>query len=241
MTVMTATTNSETGEQEVTAQPSVKQQASSEDYAMMGVTARTEGGNYRTARTADELQPTDIVTLPDGMQVTVADAKQFGVLGQLFPDTTPSETSGGDAPAADAEPSDPTVSNLQAALDAGEITASEAQVYDTINAELELSGIDHATALEAIEMMAKGEALELPGDNRTMLESVSAQVTQAATAAAQSELGPDAFKQLQAWAGTSSEVNEALRGFAAKRAMGDRSGGTWSAFYTEVSDFMAGR
>lgn len=242
MPVITASTNIETGETELTEQASMGGTASSEDFNPYGVTARGERG-YVTARTPDQLSDNDIVKF-EGMDLTVAQAKEYGVLDQIFgkinaeaPGNAPQENS----EPTESAPSDPTVASLQAALDAGEITAEEAQLYDTMSAELELAGMDTQRALEAIEEIAKGGNPEISGDNRSMIERIHQDVVTASTKAAKAELGPEAFAQLQGWASMSSDVNEAVRGFAAKRATGERSLGTWSTFYQEVSDMMAGR
>ncbi len=241
MAVITASTNSETGEQQITEQASVKGRASSEDYNPYGVTARGSRG-YVVAQTQDQLSDNDIVKF-EGMDLTVAQAKEYGVLDQIFGKLD--QEASGDAPQdnsepAESAPADPTVASLQAALEAGEITAEEAQLYDTINAELELAGIDTQSALEAIEEIAKGGNPEISGDARSMLERIHQDVTAASTKAAHAELGPEAYAQLQGWASVSSDVDGAIRGFAAKRATGDRSIGTWSDFYTTVSNLMAG-
>ena len=116
----------------------------------------------------------------------------------------------------------------------------EAETNYVAAGELQLAGLSLDEGLEVIEKVRKGETLDLPSDHVQVAQAVETRVTAAATASAKAEIGPDAFAYLQQAAATSPEVNEAIRGFAIRRASGRAEGLTWADLHADVVAHLKG-
>jgi hypothetical protein len=205
---------------------------SSNDYQAEGIKIISEGSSKVVQSTGD-LQDDDIVFV-DGMEVQAKMARELGLLARVFPDEEGLSVGNAAAGRNDTEAAEGNA--YQRAVDAGQMTADEAQVYDTTMAQMELAGMDADTAVAMVDAIEAGghEALDVDSDKAALLTHAQTQVTEAATQAALGEIGQDGFSYLQRAAEMSPEVNAAIRGYAIQRATGEANGLTWRDLMADV-------
>jgi len=234
------------GEAVTTNQMSAGGLVTSNDYQSEGVKVSRGMGSVHVTD-ASQLADGDLVTI-DGIEVTAKLAKELGIIDQVFaPIRSPAELDkplslGAAANAAQqaAPEVDPVTAGLDAAVEAGDMTTQEANIHSTAVGELALAGFDVDQGVALIEQVAKGETSDMTADQQQVATAVEAMVTQAATTAAQAELGQTAFTYLQRTAVSSPDVAEAVRGYAIQRATGRTEGATWSDLYADIVAHMSG-
>ena len=123
------------------------------------------------------------------------------------------------------------------------MTAEEATVYQTINAEMAMKGIETSEVVERHDGLMSGEVdlQDMDPETRQTLERYESQVEDAARKAVVQEVGPEGFEFLEQSANNSPEVNEAIRNFAIMRATGKANGLTWGDLLRDVREFMRGQ
>jgi len=190
----------------------------------------------------DQLEDSDLVTI-DGVQVRASMARELGILDQAFsPIRTPEQLDASlslSAAAQGAQKPAPALTGLEAAVDAGNMSAQEASVHGTAMGELTLAGLSPEEGIEIINRVASGDDADLTVDQRQVATVVEKHVTTATTEAAQQELGMEAFSYLQQAAAASPEVDQAIRNYAIQRATGKTNGVTFSDLYADVVDHMS--
>lgn len=222
----------------------------SSDYQGQGAAVRSTagiGGN-RTVSDVSQIADDDIV-LVDGMELKASMARELGLLNKAFDDGL-SVGAAARAAAAHRETTmeatqpetsaDPIAAALNTEVDEGRMSYEEAETNYVAAGELQLAGLSLDEGLEVIEKVRNGETFDLPTDQVHVAQAVEARVTEAASASAKAEIGPDAFAYLQQAAATSQEVNEAIRGFAIRRASGRAEGLTWADLHADVVAHLKG-
>ncbi|NOD31491.1 hypothetical protein [Ruegeria atlantica] len=232
--------------------PSSKAYASSSDYSNGGVTVRT-GGFNREVHSTNDLNDNDLMTV-DGMELTVAQARQLGLLNTAFDEQlsfgaaqraaqehgaaqerAAEQTQGSNTGNADF---DSVVDGLNTSLDDGVMELGEAQEYETAFGQLAMSGMTIDQAAETMRGLADGSVSELDvdGDTRAMFENVQSTITKAATQSAMQELGQDGFDFLTQASATNPGVDRVVRQFAVDRAAGRADGITWAEFAQHIRE-----
>ncbi len=224
--------------------------ASSENYQPPenSIEARSEAG-VRYVLDQSRLGDHEKIDI-QGMELTVGQARDLGLLGRPIDDGGLSI--GNAAVAAQSEPEpvpttghaefDATAAQLQSQVEAGQITETEAMTYENVVAEIAMADLTPAQISETIDGIADGtvDPMDLTQNQRDIIRNTETQVTQAATQSAMAELGKEQFDKLQQIAKVSPEVNAAIRTYAGMRSLGVADV-SWTEFMQDVQDHVAGR
>lgn len=221
---------------------------SSLDYEGPGVTVQS-GIGTRTVQSQADLNDTDVIAI-QGMELQVKQARELGLLSEVFPDEDLSAHAASTAvekqAAAETTPKsntgnqtyDAAVDGLNAALDAGDITFEEASGYDTAVAQVAHAGLSVDHVAETLDGIEDGtvDPDAVPADVQSILRNAETQVTTSATQSILAEIGQEGFDYLQAAAAQNPGVNRALRTYAIDRASGRAGGVTWAEFARHIAD-----
>ncbi|MDG1129815.1 MAG: hypothetical protein P8N68_12000 [Paracoccaceae bacterium] len=198
----------------------------------------------KTVADPGQLKDTDLISI-DNTEMQVGMARELGLLRKAFPEDA-GLNAGAAAMAAEvhreATPEvkvptgtgndtyDEAVKGLSEAVETGIMDTAEAHTYDTAVAQVAMAGMTTEMALAVIEGGTEG----VSGEDRAMLQQVQQDVERSATQSAMSELGRDGFETLKKIAQVDPEVSEAIRGYAAMRALGKTNGLTWRNLLADV-------
>jgi hypothetical protein len=231
----------------------------SSDFADTGVEVRSGPAKFATkAHSPDAVGDDDLIAV-NGMEITGKMARELGLLNSVFDAPLSSgeaaranlqdrqrahgqaleEARSGDQDSEQQQAEE----NLRVAVEDGRMTAEEATVYQTINAEMAMKGIEASEVVEMHDGLMSGEVdlQDVDPETRQTLERYESQVEDAARKAVVQEVGPEGFEFLEQTANTSPEVNEAIRNFAIMRATGKANGLTWGDLLQDVREFMRGQ
>jgi len=221
-----------------------------DNQANTGVTVLGNGGYgfNREVHNSSDLSDNDLINV-QGMQLTAKQARELGLMGQVFKDEelnagsaarrpeTPEEQPTA-APRSDTGHAeyDQSVDRLNDLMDEGSMTFAEAQSYDTALGQLAMSGLSVEHLTETISGLADGSVneLDVPAEIKAVASQVQHSVTKAATAAAMSEMGKPAFDALQSLARSHSGVNQVVYQYTIDRAQGLHGGVSWADLYNHI-------
>lgn len=224
---------------------------SSTDYQETGIKAH-DGLSTRHVSDHTRLNDNELIRV-DGMEVTVAMARDLGLLGGHTPN---GDLSVGNAvpreqpqshdtpePASSTghEGYDVTVAELEAQVEAGYMSDGEANQYSTALGEVALAGLTVAEVVDVIDGMRDGtvDVTSLPSDQRQVANNLETTVQTAATQSAMSELGDAGFNRIAEIAKGDAEFNGILQQYAAMRALG-KAEHSWSEFLEDAEDWARG-
>lgn len=217
----------------------------SSDAAPQGEGYHVRSGMHgRVTNDLSQVADTDLITI-QGMEVTVAMARDMGLINAHKPDTGLSVGNAvpEDAPEVSTDAStghagyDQSLAELNTQVEAGSMTSREASEYSTALGQVALADMTVAEVSDAIDGTV--DLSELDQNQRDVIRNTESRVTEAATKSATTELGPEAFQRLSKIAAASPEVNQAIRQYAGLRAVG-RGDVSWSEFMQDVDDHVAG-
>ncbi|WP_173496084.1 MULTISPECIES: hypothetical protein [unclassified Aliiroseovarius] len=223
---------------------------SSNDYQPTGIEAR-DGFSTRHVSNHSQLHDSEIIQI-DGMELKVSQARDLGLIGgpvdeslnagsaaprtpEVQQEDTPAQTTGH-------EGYDQSVAELNAKVEAGQISQVEAGEYSTALGQVALAGMTVTEVSETLDQIASGEidpAIDLSKDQRDVVNSVESKVHRAATESVINEIGQQGFDRLAEIARGDAEFNGILRQYASMRALG-RAEHTWSEFLREAEDWSRG-
>ncbi|MEL7279100.1 MAG: hypothetical protein AAFY35_04220 [Pseudomonadota bacterium] len=218
--------------------PSVSDRITSDDFQIPGggVTYRAEGA-LGSQTTADlSTIPDDAVVSVDGVEMTVSVARHMGLMGSLDGPTQESATSHTEQPQhyqaqGELAQNEVVTSNLEVAVQAGELSHQEALEYDLAWSNLAQAGMTLDEGLEIAYRAASGE-FDIEGvspENRQMAADMYNRVMTTATQAAQKELSDDEL----GWLGRAMEIDPHARA-AVEQYVVDRATGQKTVSWPEA-------
>jgi hypothetical protein len=227
---------------------------SSNDYqAAEGIEARSSSG-FGTRHVSDhsQLNDNEIIQI-GGMELKVSQARDLGLIGGPIDESLSAGSAAQRTPEAQPEDNfsrettghegyDQSVAELNAKVEAGQISQAEANDYGTALGQVALAGMTITEVSETLDQIASGEidpAIDLSKDQRDVVNSVQSTVHRAATQSVISEIGQQGFDRLAEIARGDSEFNGILRQYVSMRALG-KADHTWSEFLAEAEEWSRG-
>ena len=218
-----------------------KTHSSSDNYQGEGVEVRTADRGRVNVSDPSTLQPNDIVNV-DGMELTVQQAREYGVLDSLFSGEAPKMASPNQAAQQEAEaqgrpkPAEGTLGDhndlaatLSEQVESGNLSADEAQAYDLVGANLEMAGMNYQSAVDLHYGLEEGtvNSNDVDPQQIQLVQDQANRVRAAATTSIISEIGAEGFNELEAMAAAAPGVKDVLERFAVDRATGQTEDITW--------------
>ena len=206
------------------------------------------GLHGRVTNDLSQVADTDLITV-SGMEITYSMAKEMGLINAHKPDTGLSV--GNAVPEAAPEVSkgietghegyDQTLSELNAQVEAGQMTDREATDYSTVVGQVAMAGMTITEASDTIDGLADGSInpLDLDQNTRDIVSNLENTVQTASTRSAMSELGQEGFSRIAEIAKGDAEFNGILRQYASMRALG-KGGHTWPEFLADAEAWSRG-
>ncbi|SIT81210.1 hypothetical protein SAMN05421665_1234 [Yoonia rosea] len=206
------------------------------------------GMHGRVTNDLSQVADTDLITV-QGMEITYAMAKDMGLINQHKPDTGLSV--GNAVPQEAPEVSignetehqgyDATVAELNAQVNAGQLSDREASEYSTALGQVALAGLTVTEVTETLDGLRDGTVnlQDLTQDQRDIVTNLETTVQTASTRSAMSELGQEGFNRIAEIARGDLEFNEVLRGYATMRALG-KADHSWPEFLIEAESWSRG-
>lgn len=225
---------------------------SSADFQQDGIEV-VRGVGRTTVASADLLQDSDLITIND-VQLLVRDARENGWISpapngtseqpdpKLGVNTAAQAAEQKQRPATGHQGYDAAAAAIMERVEAGQLEAKEAQVYDLAAATAATVDLTVPQIVEIVDNLESGElsALDLDANTLQAAQAIEQRVSKAATESARGSLGAEGFARLSQLAAASTNINEALRGYGLMRAQG-RTSDTWADFLEMAEDEMAGR
>ena len=206
------------------------------------------GMHGRVTNDLSQVADTDLITI-DGMQLTYAMAKDFGLIGAHKPDTglsignavpedAPEVSTGNETGHAGY---DQTISELNTQVEAGHMTPREATEYSTAIGQIAMAGLTVTEASDTLDGLADGSInpTDLDQNTRDIVSNLEKTVITASTRSAMSELGQEGFNRIAEIAKGDAEFNGILKQYASMRALG-KAEHTWPEFLAEAEDWSRG-
>jgi hypothetical protein len=206
------------------------------------------GMHGRVTNDLSQVADTDLITI-DGMQITYAMARDFGLVNAHKPDTglsvgnavseaVPEVSKGIETGHQDF---DQTLSELNNQVEAGNMTDREAAEYSTAVGQVAMAGMTITEASDTIDGLADGsiDPLDLDQNTRDIVRNLENTVQTASTRSAMSELGQKGFNRIAEIAKGDAEFDGILREYASARALG-QAGHTWPEFLAEAEAWSRG-
>lgn len=242
-------TFSSDGNIETQSMPSAGGVRSSTDYRGDGVAIRSgESGFRKEVSSSSDLADNDIVSV-NGVELRADQARELGLLREIFDDAEQARPGQGEQPKVEGEADAPksntghkeydaTVDRLNEHLESGAIQFEEATVYDTVNAQVAMSGLTVDDAVATVKGLENGSIADadVSGDLRSMLTQAEAEIERASTVAALHELGQAEFDGLAQMMQVHSGVRDVVERYAIDRMQGKHNGITWPELVEHLRD-----